>query len=669
MALTHIWAVGALLCSASAQQVPVAVPSSSELAGTYLWQCGDLKVPVGCAITSDGIVAVADAAGEVVGLSTADGRVLWRTSKVGGEKLLNPAGIAARSDGLLLVTDARRGAVDLVGADGTWMARFAPSVALVRPTSIAVGTLKGTQQACVAVVDEGSHEIIVISQGGDELVRMTRDMLPMKDRSFAWPSHVAFVGDGLLAVSATQSHQLFVVEIAELKGAAATRPTLVSTWGGRGPFPGLFNQPMGIAFDGSWLWIADEFNHRVSRQSCSETVKGAGKLAYGQHAVFPRAGEGAVHYPVAVAVARSVAIGSTRGPLAVVCEPFERRVQAFVPSALEEPADLRLILPKLEGVQSHFGGAATIAGSLGSERLFLHDPESATIVVFDLSRAEPVHVSTLSGAGTKPHESGRIDAMVALKSKNRLLVADGANRRLALWQLTPTPKDLIFEPFMGRLVTTRAYSRLDLPPDAVIASLAQGANEKIFALCPEGPRIVTLDGSLRIASTHPISAPDTSARAVAIACALDGSLGVLFDSPAVIYQYRFEGDQWVAAGTVPLPSEVHGRNLTAGAAGEWWVVDDANDCVIVTEGTAVARRVGSRGVADGAFWLPAACARDANGAMYVVDSGNHRGQRFGSVGDWQLTFSLGRSYTRPRTADEVMRVRKKPDPPTSRGAK
>lgn len=673
MVAVQFCAVGALVSAALAQQVPVAVPSSSELAGTYLWQCGDLKVPTACAITHEGLVAVADAAGEVVGLSAADGSVRWRTSSAGNEKLLNPAGIAVCLDGSLLVSDARRGRVDRFDADGNWKARFAPTVALAAPTSIAVGTLKDSKTGCVAVVDEAVHEIVVLSVDGDEICRILRDRMTMKDGSRAWPSHLAFVGGGLLAVSSTQSHQIFVIDIAQVQGGAASAPVLpptlstLSTWGGRGPFPGLFNQPMGIAFDEGWLWIADEFNHRIARQSCNDKSRGEGKLAYGQHAVFPRAGEGAVHYPVAIAVAHDVAMGSTRGPLAVVCEPFERRVQAFVPSALEEPADLRLILPKLEGVQSHFGGAAAIAGSRGGERLFLHDPESATIVVFDLSRAEPVHVSTLSSAGSKPHESGRIDAMVALRSGHRLLVADGANRRLALWELTPPPKEVIFEPFMGRLVKTRSYARLELAPDALIVSLAQDFQERIFALCADGPRIVTLDPTLRSATTHPITAPDTSARAVAIACAEDGSVGVLFDAPAAICQYRFEADKWVAAGTLKLESVVHGRNLAAGAAGEWWVVDDGNDCVIVTHGEAASTRVGTRGVADGAFWLPAACARDANGSMYVVDSGNHRCQRFSARGIWQSTFSLGRTYTRARTADEVLKVRKSPAAATPRG--
>ncbi|MSR69162.1 MAG: hypothetical protein EXS17_02305 [Phycisphaerales bacterium] len=662
----------AFVSTAVAQVVPVAVPSSSELAGAYLWQCTELQTPVGCAITRDGLVAVADAAGEVVGLSAVDGAVRWRTSRAGDETLVNPAGIAVLPDGSLLVSDARRGRVDQFSQQGNWIARFAEQVALTRPTSIAVGR-RSDGAHCVAIVDDASHEIVIIGQDGIELCRITRHHLQMNDGSNARPSHVAFVAAGALAVSASEQHQLFVLDIANCDSPTNAAPVVQSSWGGRGPFPGLFNQPMGIASDGAWLWIADQFNHRIARQSHTLAVRGEGKLAYGQHAVFPRAGEGAVHYPVAIAVGRDIALGAKRGALAVACEPFERRVQAFVPSASEEPADLRLILPKLAGVQSHFGAAATIAGQEGNQRLFMHDPESATVVAFDLSRGQPIHVSTISGAGTKPHESGRIDALVALSGAQdgpqRLLVADGANRRLALWELTDPPAEVIFEPFMAKLVKTRSYARLDLPADAIIVSLALSGDNMVLALCADGPHIVTLDPSLRTATLLPITAPDTTARAVAIACASDGTIGVLFDTPAMICQYRFESDRWKPVGTVPLAAVAHARNLCAGVAGEWWVDDDANDCIVVVRADGSTATIGSRGVADGAFWLPTACARDARGAMYVVDSGNHRGQRFSSTGEWQLTFSLGRTYTRARGANEVMGVRKAPSALPTQGTK
>lgn len=65
------------------------------------------------------------------------------------------------------------------------------------------------------------------------------------------------------------------------------------------------------------------------------------------------------------------------------------------------------------------------------------------------------------------------------------------------------------------------------------------------------------------------------------------------------------------------------------------------------------RTWGQRGAADGALWLPLGVLAHGD-TVYVVDGGNHRGQAFGADGTWRSTFGLGRSYTRPRSEDEVL---------------
>lgn len=65
------------------------------------------------------------------------------------------------------------------------------------------------------------------------------------------------------------------------------------------------------------------------------------------------------------------------------------------------------------------------------------------------------------------------------------------------------------------------------------------------------------------------------------------------------------------------------------------------------------RMWGGRGAADGALWLPVGILAHGD-TVYVVDGGNHRGQAFGADGTWRSTFGLGRSYTRPRSEDEVL---------------
>ena len=647
----------AILLQQSPAPVPSPVPSSSELAGTFAWQSGGFQSPVACAITPNGLVAVADASGQLVGLSADDGSEIWRISTAGSqmsgvEKLVQPSGVAALADGSILLSDLRRGSIDHYSPLGVWQEKFATDAPLRSPGQIAVGMAGNPPSPCVAIVDEATGEIVICSLAGKEIRRISRAILQIKNSAPGFPYGVAFCGDGKLAVSASEQNQIFVLDLSDHSSPVK----VLASWGGRGPFPGLFHNPMGVASDGRWIFTADQFNHRVSRQD----LQGRGQIAYGQHAVRPREGEGAVHYPTAIAVCNDVNRGATKTPLAVVCEPFERRVQAFVTGLAVEPADIRLVLPKLEGIQSHFGASSALDG----QRLFLHDPESCSIVVFDLSRGQPLHVTNIASAGVKPHEIGEVDALLALNNGTRLLVADGINRRLALWELTPPPKEIIFERFMAKLVKTRSYDRLNLPADARITGLARAHDGSILALCNDGPCIVTLDSSLRTATTAPIAAPDTTARAQSIAVAADGTVGVVFDRPAMLCQFKWEQIAWRTAGCQLLGDVSFASGLIAAPNNEWVVVDSWGDSVARFASDGSVRRIGSRGVADGQLWLPGAAEIAANGDLYVIDGGNHRAQRFGADGEWQMTFSLGRSYTRARTADEVLKIRKKTDAPT-----
>lgn len=635
------------------QSVPQAIPSSSELAGKFLWQRGGFESPVACAIVPAGVVAVADSSGEFVGVSALDGSILWRTKSAGDEKLVEPSAVAALPDGSFLLCDRRRGRVEHYATSGAWIKRFAADTFFGRPGSIAVGTAGVPPLACVAIVDDASGEIVICSETGEVIRRIGRETFKKKDGSICTPSGIAFAGFGRLVATAAEQNHVFVFEPPQ--GSDPVR--VLQVWGGRGPFPGLFNHPLGVASDGNWIFVADQYNHRISRQD----ARGQGQLAYGQHAVRPREGEGAVHYPTAIAVCRDVSIGSSKRSLAVVCEPFERRIQAFEPGLDAEPVDIRLVLPKLDGVQSHFGDSVAREG----QRLFMHDPESCSIVVFDLSKGQPLHVSNVGSAGAKPHEFGSIDAMVGLAGGTRLLVADGINRRLALWELTPPPKEIIFEPFMARLVKTRPYDRLGLPAGTKIVGLARGPNDLVLALSEEGPSIVTLDSSLRTETAAPISAPDTTARPCSIAIGQSGVVGVLFDRPAILCLYVREGLSWRSTETRTLADVACANGLVAMPNDEWLVVDSWGDSVTRLNSEGTASRTGSRGVADGQLWLPGAATIGSGGEIYVVDGGNHRAQRFSSSGDWEMTFSLGRTYTRARTADEVLRIRKKTDGPVA----
>jgi len=628
-----------------------AVPSSAALAGTPAWEAVVVESPVACAIDPAGQVVVADSSGEVVSLSARDGSVRWRVAAAGDEALIEPAGIAVEAGGTLLVSDARARRIFRLAKDGTRVGVLEAQSPIAIPGVVAVDP-SPSGGGRIAIVDRADGGVHIVLPSGQSFGRLPAELFNV-DGAVCVPTAVAFRPNGELIVSAAEQDRVFVIDL----GTGADNAHRTASWGGRGPFPGLFRGPSGVAAAGEWVFTADTFNHRICRQD----AKGQGRLAYGQHAIRPRDGNGAVHYPRAVSVTESVQRGDSTGPLAVVCEPFERRVQAFVPGFGSEPADMRLELPNLDGVQSHFGGAA----ALGGDRLALHDPESGTVVIFDMLGGTPRHVSNMSASGAKPHETGRIDALWMDDRGRRVLLADGGLRRLALWELTERPKEIIFEPFMAKLVKTRPYDRLETGPNCMVVALARGVGGEVLALAQPGPHLVRLDPSLRTVESLPIALPDTTAQPTGLAVGSDGRVAVLLDRPAMLCFFERTEKAWQPRGVLPLKELRDARSVASLEGGEWLVTDSAGDQVVWIGSGGIIRRVGTRGVADGQLWLPSAAVGDSQGRAIVVDSGNHRAQRFGAAGEWEMTFSLGRTYTRARSADEVLKVKRRTPSPTS----
>lgn len=632
---------------------PAVPPNSSNvLAGTFAWERDGFVEPVACTSAGNGRFVVVDACGLVHALSAADGQVQWSVDRGAGGPFVRPASVASYGDGAVLVADPARGVIAVLssvdGADlGAWPAegelRRAWESARIVPGAIA--SAPGPSDVPrVAVADANAPGRVMICDGGSA-------------RTMPVPfvaAGAAIAGDGSVMLSDRDGHRVMRIG-PDLPSQAQEQPTS-AIWGGRGPYPGLLNSPRGLCAAGPWILVADEHNHRVVRCDAS----GAGKLAYGQHAVRPRAGGGKVHYPVAVA-------HDAESGLALICEPFERRVQAYRANLDPEPADVRVVLPSLEGVQSHFGPGADADG----QRLVMQDPESASVVVFDLSLDAPAHVSTLGMAGTKPHEFVRIGSLAVSGGGALVCVADEGARRLALWSLGPRESELRFNPFAGRLVATRSYESLGLSAQEGIADAiaAEGGFLLLVGVGPQGtssPRAVHVSHLLESHQQRALPSPGDGRwmpRAIAwdARTARAAWIAVRADAPAGAPM------RWVLVGDKVQELDAQDPvDLCIAPGGRALVVDRLGDRVIdvairddgargIDGGVppASAPPWGGRGAADGRFWLPVGILRHGD-TVYVIDGGNHRGQAFRADGAWRSTFGLGRSYTRPRSEEEVL---------------
>lgn len=626
--------------------------SSNVLAGNFAWERDGFVEPVACAATGDGRFVVVDACGVVRAMSASDGTTLWSADRGAGGALVRPASVTCYGDGAVLVSDPARRTVAMLstvdGSDlGTWPAegalRRAWDAAAVVPGAIA--SAPGASDVPRVVVADANEPGRVMVCDGDAVRVVSVPFVA---------AGAAIAADGSIMLSDRDGHRVMRLG-PEMPSDPSSEPDSVM-WGGRGPYPGLLNSPRGLCAAGRWILVADEHNHRIARCDTS----GVGKLAYGQHAVRPRAGGGKVHYPVAVA-------HDAESGLALVCEPFERRVQAYRVNLEHEPADVRVVLPSLEGVQSHFGSGADADG----QRLVMQDPESSSVVVFDLSLDAPAHVSTMGMAGAKPHEFVRIGALAMSGGGALVCAADEGARRLSLWSLGPREAQLRFNPFAGRLVSMRSYESLGIAAREGVADAiaVDGGFLILLRAGPEGtdaPRVVHVSHMLESHEPRPL-APPGAGRWLPRAIAWDAMAGRPVWIAGRANAPAGAAMRWVLVGDGVRELDAQDPvDLCIGREGRALIVDRLGDRIVDvplpdgraagTPGTASSTDPaswGGRGAADGRLWLPLGILRHGD-IVYVVDGGNHRGQAFGADGAWCSTFGLGRSYTRPRSEEEVL---------------
>lgn len=617
----------AVLLAAAGLVAPVR--AEVPIFGEFRRQQEGLERPVGVAYLPDGTLAVLEADRPRVRLFDRDGREVGRLAE---GRLEAPTAIASRPDGTLAVADRGRDEVLAIARDGSVRSIVASGVPF--------------DPIALASPDDGS--LWMLDAGPDGRGRLGRidadgrfDPKPLEGPRSA--AGFAIVDPSTAIVADAELHALWAVPLA---GGPARR-----LLGERGAFPGLLNVPRAVAtFEGN-LYVAEEFNHRVSVYSYRAPVAGNPPAIryldlWGMHAVIPREGEGKFHYPAALAF-------SPDGNELAIAEPFERRVQCFTRTPAGAP---RPELPPREGIQSHFGASLASDGDL----LVLHEPESASAFVFDLRGDIGIHVTTFGTAdGRGPDSFGRIAAVDVDAKAQEIAIADAGRGRLALMRLDrDRAKPLLMDPFMTRLSLSWDLAE-GLGPKSWLARLAEIAPaERPGGIAPAGfasrdGRRFLLDGrrgeiielDARLA---PVAVIRTGlAGGTALAAMPDGRFAIALPERrrVAIVDGRGAEVAAISEGLVrPMGVEAFEGDLVIADAG-------TDEVVRVSPAGEVRWRVGSRGISDGEFWMPGGVAVMTLGGetgLAVVDVGNHRVQLVRPDGSWRMTFGLGRAYTRPR---------------------
>lgn len=406
--------------------------------------------------------------------------------------------------------------------------------------------------------------------------------------------------------------------------------------GGLGNFPGQFVEPTAVALipGQNTILVTDSQNHRVQAFDLD------GKFLYewGKHAVVPREGEGKIHYPNDIAV-------SPDGSFVVVAEMFERRVQIFGPLAgstrtNEDPGY------SIPGVQTHFGDLMAVDGRLAA----VWEPERRRVLVFDMGRSVPIHITTFGEYGTKLGQFIDITGLAIDEKNATVYILDQGTQRIDVVELDFDPDaPTKFDPLMAKFVRSIALTDAVGEQHGELTGLVRADKDTLALLDTAGGVVhfVSTEGALKkswktmnagVTPVHPV--------ALAVDSAVDKLL-VLDDQSRDVIIYDKDGKllgtlQTAGMAQLKLPIAV-----CAADDGSYFVVDAGADAIYKYNANGeFQKRWGTSGVDAGDLWMPSAIGIDSQGRVVVLDFGNHRGQLFTQEGEWLATFSAAKAQTR-----------------------
>ncbi len=484
------------------------------------------------------------------------------------------------------------------------------------------------------VADSGNHRVVRASTAGPMLAQV--GSRGTAEAQFIRPTDVAVDRNGFVYVVDTGNHRVQKFD-AELK--------FVKSWGAFGPHPGFFAFPEGIDCFEDRLYVVDTDNHRVQVFD----LEGALLYEWGLHALAPREGEGKLHYPRDVAVARS-----SEGLVALVTEPFEDRFQVFRETKVGEELPKPVIPDRV--IAAHFGPHLDIAEDL----VAMFEPGAPSLLLYDIEHEvkpwEPIQVSRMAAWGRKIGQF-RCPTDVAIDAQRRLVyVADADSGVLASYRFAHTRQSPLeynaFEFKLVRSLDLAEQRRLATPQrqyEIQPAALELHPSGELYVLDALQNAVFVFTPQLELARTLELSqfGGERSLRLTDLAFSPDGKRLYVVD--------ELRGDLCIVElGASESPSgarvasvAVRPGGVAVAPNGEVYVSDSALHSIVRldAQGARLAS-FGSPGIGRVQFHKPRGLAFDEQGRLWVVDWGNHRGQVLTPSGEFLAAFG-SRLFTKP----------------------
>lgn len=563
----------------------------------------------------------------------------WGSFGTAPSRFISPRGIAVADDGRVFVADTGNHRIQVFSRTGAfeaqWGSRGPDAGKFLAPRGIAVDRdrvyVADTANDRVQVFDRAGTFLLAIGAHGHHPGRFSR------------PADLTVDPQGNIYVADTDHARIQKFD---------PRGRHLKTWGDWGLFAGLLAAPAGIDFHRGALFVADTGNHRI------QVFDPRGNVLYewGTHVILPREGRGKLHYPDDISVAPS-------GRFALVPESLENRCQVFAPPDPQDPPPPeRQSFIKGAGA-GHYGPRCSTAADL----LAVAEPDTHSILLFDLDAPTPVMITTIGGLGAQFGRFRHVTDVQLSPSGEFLYAADRANRRLQMFRIIrDRAAPLRFVPNMARFVKSidfnvigRTLPDLNLPWPIEPVATRTALDGTLYCLDQRNARVFVFDPQLEFVRTWGAYGTSDGQCRFPTDIALNQSGDIVYVVDAHTHRVQAFTPQgrflfaWGRRGKGP-GEFLAPFAICAGRDGHVYVIDTvANRVQKFTERGLFVSEWGTPGLGAGQFHKPRGIVRDRNNRLIVLDHGNHRAQIFTPDGEFIRAFGA-RWYVNPtRTKRET----------------
>jgi DNA-binding beta-propeller fold protein YncE len=598
---------------------------------------GEFSSPTGLALDAEGHLYVADTDNHSIQKFDKDGKFLGRW---GGEpgaqegQFYYPRGLATGHDGEVYIADSGNNRVQKFDSEGNAMHAwgkfgFAWRGAGMGKFDVPWGVTTD-KDGNLYVTDTSNARIQKFQPDGTPLMKWGRD--GSFDGAFFFPRGIAvdFVGNVFIADEGNNRIQKF-----------DTRGSFLTKWGKEGNGPGQFKTPWGVACDALGnVYVVDQGNHRIQKFDGNGTYI----CSWGNRGIT----EGQLNFPSGIAVDKegNVYVVDSGNNRVLKYAPTEEELKRYMESLPQESADL------------------------AAPRGFVGKPADTETVLawLEMPGAVSYNLYFQTSPGVTPQTGTRIEGVTSPYTQQGLtndtpyfyalsaVYEDG--RESALSQeitVTPVLIDITAPQNPNAVINHGAF--MTNSPDVVVTISANDVDTGVAAyyisespMAPTAtvPGWVDVDPALKFGATVPFTlSPGDGNKTIYVwfkdvgnNVSVPASSSILVNTSGYLCVAKWgkpgRGASLLHGGEFMAP--IYG--LAVDQQGALFIVDNGNNRVQKFENNGNFIILwGNFGSANANFHNPTGIACDAKGDVYVVDTNNHRVQKFdGRLGHYQLKF-------------------------------